>query len=210
MKVHVIWDNSNIWLGGKDTCEGKEPSVILHSFRIHFDNLYHLVLNNRIAGERYFGGSVPPECEPLWDFVKNLGCQTNLLHRIEKGGEQAVDEVLHLKMANLLLDINPPEILAVLSGNGHTSDYGTSFPEQIKRALQRNWQIEIYSWECSMSHKIYDSILNQYPTKAKYIKLDDYYYSLTFIKEKAYQYSIKGQKQDIYQEPRRVQPLKGI
>jgi len=198
-RVHIIWDNSNIWLGGKDTC--KIPGAITHFFRIHFETLYKLVVNGRSAGQRYFGGSVPPECQPLWEFVKKLGCETNLLRRIEEKGEQAVDEVLHLKMANLLLDNPHPEILAVLSGNGHTSDYATSFPEQVRRALDRGWSVEIYSWNCSMSHKVYDPILKKYP-KAKFINLDDHYYDLTFIQEGDYRFEIMGQTQITHQKGR--------
>ena len=192
MSVHIIWDNSNIWLGGKSTCEELEPGVISSAFRIHFGNLYDFVLNGRAAGHRYFGGSVPPEAEALWGFLKDLGCETSLLHRVG-GGEQAVDEVLHLKMSNLVLDIDPPETLALLSGNGHTSEFQSSFPAHVERALKREWEVEIYSWDGSMNHKIYDPIIEAYE-KVKYIKLDDYYRFVTFIQEGDYPYWVKGER----------------
>ena len=207
MTVHIVWDNSNIWLGGRDTRARIEPTVIQYAFRIHFENLYNLVLNTRPPGQRYFGGSVPPEAETLWKFVENLGCETNLLHRVAAGGEQAVDEILHLKMADLLLDIEPPETLALLSGNGHTSQFQSSFPAHVQRALDRGWGVEIYSWECSMSHKGYDGILKNH-SQAKYIKLDDFYGEITFIQEGMYYDFIKGKRIDMYQGGRVVKSLK--
>ena len=115
-------------------------------------------------------------------FVENLGCQTNLLRRVD-GGEQAVDEVLHLKIAQIILDISPPETLALLSGNGHTSEFESSFPGLVERALHAGWEVEIYSWESSMNHKIYNPILRA-SNRAKYIKLDDYYSNITFIQDR--------------------------
>ena len=207
MAVHMIWDNSNIWLSGKDTCERIEPGVTTYAFRIDFQNLYTLVLNGREAGFRYFGGSVPPEAESLWHFVRNLGCETNLLRRIESGKEQAVDEILHLKMADLLLDVNPPETIALLSGNGHTSEFQSSFPSHVERALERGWQIEVYSWESGMNHRVYDPILQKHST-GRYIPLDDYYGSITFIQEGEYYYRVKGKKITNYQRERPTRPLK--
>ena len=206
MPVHIVWDNSNIWLGGKDTCENLEPSVITYSFRIHFQNLYNLVVNTRQPGQRYIGGSVPPEAEALWQFVRDLGCETNLLHRVEAGGEQAVDEVLHLKIADLLLDTDKPETLALLSGNGHVSEFQSSFPAHVERALKKEWKVEIYSWECSMSHKSYDPILKKY-SNVKYVKLHDFYGCITFLQEGPYYYYLKGKKVDMFQGGRRAKKL---
>lgn len=206
MPVHMIWDNSNIWLGGKDTCKELEPGATTYAFRVHFQNLYDLVLNTRPPGHRYFGGSVPPEAAALWGLVKKLGCETNLLRRVESGREQAVDEILHLKMANLLLDVNPPETIALLSGNGHTTEFESSFPMHVEKALKRAWEVEIYSWECSMNHKIYDPILKKYD-RAKYIKLDDYYGFITFIKEGPYYYIVKDRKEESFQRGRDVEKL---
>ncbi len=206
MSVHLIWDNSNIWLGGKDTCLDIEPGATASAFRIHFQNLYDLVLNTRQPGQRYFGGSVPPEANALWVWVRKLGCETNLLHRIESGKEQAVDEILHLKMANLLLKIDPPDTIALLTGNGHTSQFESSFPMYVEMALTRAWEVEIYSWEGSMNHTVYDPILEK-NSNAKYVKLDDYYGYVTFIQEGEYRYTVKGRKQDSFQRGREPDKL---
>jgi hypothetical protein len=204
--VHLIWDNSNIFLGGKDTCEHREPEVITYAFRIDFRNVYDLVVNGREVGRRYFGGSVPPQAEALWGFVRGLGCETSLLVRVERG-EQAVDEILQLRMSNLLLDFEPPQTMALLSGDGRPSEFGSSFPEQVERAIRKGWNVEIYSWECSMSHKAYDAILQNHRAAMKYIRLDDYYESLTFVKPGNYFYRTNGRSEDIFEQGRDIRPL---
>src|SRR5258708_6685060 len=103
MAAHIIWDNSNIWLGGRRACEEIEQVGALSVFRIHFPSLYKLALNQRDAGRRHIAGSVPPEAESLWEFIRARGFDLTLLHRVSSGKEQAVDELLHLKLANMLL-----------------------------------------------------------------------------------------------------------
>ena len=206
MTVNIVWDNSNIWLGGKTACHALEPGIIDYAFRIHFENLYNIVLNGRPAGQRHFGGSVPPEADALWRFVEDLGCETSLLRRVGGGGEQAVDEVLHLKMADLLLDVDPPETLALLSGNGHTSEFQSSFPAHVQRALDRGWDVEVYSWECSMNHRVYDPILAGHEN-AKFIPLDDFYRNMTFLQAGEYKYKVNNKTMTSNVSGRRVKRL---
>ncbi len=207
MVVHIIWDNSNIWIGGKDACEKSEPAATLSAFRIHFENLYKLVLNGRTVGQSYLGGSVPPEAQELWRFARHLGCDVTLLRRVDSGKEQGVDEILHLKISNLLLDHDEPQTIAILSGNGATSEFASSFPGQVERALKRGWNVEIYSWEDSMNHRVYDPILQKHPNLMSYINLDDHYGSITFIHEGNYPYFLKDKKVDFFQGGRAVRPL---
>lgn len=44
--------------------------------------------------------------------------------------EQGVDETAHLKIANVLLDYEPPQTLVLVAGDGNDSDFGTSFTKQ--------------------------------------------------------------------------------
>jgi hypothetical protein len=162
-----------------------EPAVPWFAFRIYFRNLYDLVTNGRGTMTKVLAGSVPPETEDLWTYARNLGFNTDLLHRVEKfeGGksEQGVDEMLHLKMSNAVHDYDAPQIMALLTGDGKVSDYGTSFPDQVKRALKRGWDVEVYSWTPSLS-KNYQALMREYPTQLKIVELDTYYEQLTFVK----------------------------
>ncbi|WP_454859431.1 NYN domain-containing protein [Rhizobium binxianense] len=130
MGIHVFCDNSNVWLGAGTCRVENEPHVPSYLFRLHFRNLFTLVEGGRQALTRELAGSLPPECEPLWEYARNNGYNTNLLHKIDDGTrirEQSVDEALHLKIANALLDHEGEHTLIIMTGDGAQSDIGTAF-----------------------------------------------------------------------------------
>jgi len=189
MALHIFWDNSNILGAVQIIQEELEPEISPLSLRVHFKNLFDLVFKGRQVVTKVMVGSVPPECNELWAYAKKLGFNTDLMIRIDDAGvkhEQAVDELLHLKIANAIIDYDPPQTLVVLSGDSNVSTWGTSFPDQIKRALKKGWEVEVYSARKSISKKIYDEICNLYPGKISIIYLDDYYKKITFVKEGEY------------------------
>ncbi|KAF9116943.1 hypothetical protein BGX27_008091 [Mortierella sp. AM989] len=66
-------------------------------------------------------------------------------------GEQGVDELLHLKMLETLLD-HEPATMVLATGDGGDSEFGGGgFYGVIKRALDRGWQVEVVSWEDQLS-----------------------------------------------------------
>jgi hypothetical protein len=190
MSIHIFWDNSNVWGGLSRLKEIKEPTVPWFALRAYFRNIYKLVEQGRATETKIMSGSVPPECEELWEYARGLGFQTDLLKRVESGYntkiEQAVDEILHMKMANACLDFDPPQTMVLLSGDSADSDYDTSFPTQLRRALKHGWDVEVYSSSMSISKTKYKQLQDKYGTRLKVIYLDDYYYKITFIKEGEY------------------------
>ncbi|KAF9143935.1 hypothetical protein BGX30_014324 [Mortierella sp. GBA39] len=66
-------------------------------------------------------------------------------------GEQGVDELLHLKMLETLLD-HEPSTIVLATGDGGDSEFGGGgFSAVIKRALDRGWHVEVVSWEDQLS-----------------------------------------------------------
>ncbi|KAF9540835.1 hypothetical protein EC957_003698 [Mortierella hygrophila] len=66
-------------------------------------------------------------------------------------GEQGVDELLHLKMLETLLD-HEPSTIVLATGDGGDSEFGGGgFYAVIKRALNRGWHVEVVSWEDQLS-----------------------------------------------------------
>jgi len=55
---------------------------------------------------------------PLWRRFETLGAKVEKQERGVSGSEIAVDEVIQLQMANRVLDVNPPETIVLLTGDG--------------------------------------------------------------------------------------------
>lgn len=76
--------------------------------------------------------------------------------------EQGVDEMLHLKMMETIMDAPVPGIMVLASGDGGDSEFGGGgFCAVVKRALERGWQVEIVSWEDQLS-SVYVDLANLY------------------------------------------------
>src|SRR6266436_1718292 len=134
MDTHIFIDNSNIYGGAQRAAATLEPEALWKAVRLYFRNFARLVEGNDNTITRILGGSVPPGNEPLWEHARDAGYNTDLLKRIENDignlVEQGVDEVMHLKIANALLDYAAPQKLVICTGDGSDSDYGTSFRQQ--------------------------------------------------------------------------------
>lgn len=188
MARHVFIDNSNLYGGAQRAASILEPDALWMSVRVYYRNLFRLVEGD-VVSTRVLAGSVPPGNELLWQAARNLGYDTDLLRRVEQDDgrltEQAVDEMLHLKMANALLDHEPPQTLVVVSGDGKESNWATSFPGQAERALKRGWNVEVWSWRRQLTGK-YDTLCRAYLGRILVRVLDPYYQSITFIQAGTY------------------------
>ena len=189
MPIHVFFDNSNIWGGAQAVRHDKEPGIPWAAFRIYYRNLFALMENGREALTKVLAGSVPPSCDSLWEYARSHGYDTDLLHRVKRDdgsiGEQGVDEVLHMKIANAVLDFGAPQTLVVATGDGKTSEFGTGFLKQIERALKHGWNVELWSWEPCLNGK-YEKLRKTSGGMFDVRILDPYYFSVTFVKEGVY------------------------
>jgi hypothetical protein len=211
MAIHVFYDNSNIIWGARYACGDLEPEVYEFAVRIHFNNIFQLIENSREVATKVLAGSVPPSSEPLWAYAQQNGYTTDLLRKVEKEdgtiGEQGVDELLHLKIANTLLDY-PTGTLAIATGDGRTSKFGTGFLAQIDRALKHGWMVELWTWSqvCHHKYREYDE------DNTKNLKLNEFdfhYYSITFLRQGEYYRDLPdGIRQRIVVPNRNVRPLR--
>lgn len=184
MDAHVFVDNSNLIGGARRTAAKQEPHVPWPAVRIEYANFFALVERGFAVKTRVFAGSVPPGNDELWTHAERAGYQTDLLRKIESDDgmlkEQGVDELLHLKMANALLDYRAPQTLVIVTGDGAKSEFGTSFTEYVKRASKAGWDSVVWSWSRNLSprfkHLIADGV------RLKVHSLDAYYEQVTFVK----------------------------
>lgn len=207
MGKHVFFDNSNMFGGAQRAAETIEPGIPWVAIRIYYRNLFRLIEGDGEIITRMLAGSVPPGNDPLWQTARDLGYNTDLLRRVEADDgrmvEQAVDEMLHLKIANTILDYDPPQELIIASGDGSISDFNTSFLTQAERALRRGWMVTVWSWEAQMTSR-YVQMKEQYPDTLTLQPLDPHYLSTTFVKGGGYRYAGNA----IHIDERIVSPLR--
>jgi hypothetical protein len=177
MGVSIFWDNSNIWLVGRNVCAVKEPGKE-SDFRIHFKNLLEFAANGQKVEYAYAAGSIPPPNDDLWAWFTKLGITLDKPERSISGNEVNVDELVHLAMANRAIDIHPNhERFVLLTGDGAGYNQGKGFIAQLNRVLQMGNEIEVVSWDagCNRNLKTFAQ------THGTYRSLESVYDHVTFV-----------------------------
>ncbi|KAL4944818.1 hypothetical protein BDV06DRAFT_232412 [Aspergillus oleicola] len=64
----------------------------------------------------------------------------------ERWVEQGVDEILHLKILESLLDTDEPATIVLATGDAAEAEYSGGFMKMVERALQRGWRVELVSF----------------------------------------------------------------
>lgn len=205
--AHIFIDNSNI-LGGAQKGAKIWEGAPWPAVRIELNNFFDLVEAGYDPVTKVMAGSVPPSTEALWKYTERRGYDVALLKRVEEDDgtrrEQAVDEILHLKIANAILDHRDlPQTLVLVTGDGSISDFGTSFYDYAVRALRSGWHVEVVSWRMLL-HGDYERLREQHPEHMKIWYLDNFYLSLTYLIEGDFHH---GDHQMIRVEARRSTEL---
>ena len=71
--------------------------------------------------------------------------------RPEKWVEQAVDEILHLKILESLIDADSPGTILLATGDAAEAEYSGGFMKMVERALSKGWSVELYSFKMNTS-----------------------------------------------------------
>ena len=169
-KVFIYWGNSNIYLAAQGLVKTKAAVFDPRSLRIQFDSLLDLARCKRPWGRVVAAGSIPPDMQKLWDRMADLGVETKLFHRGEKGEEDIPDERLQLRMMQDAVDhLNEPGVVVLLTGDG-------GFLGSLERIRRLGWQVELLSWEHSCHHGMRSWV----ERNGIFVRLDDYFGSITF------------------------------
>ena len=179
-RVHIIWDNSNIFLSGRSVCEKLEYNKA-GGFRINFENLIDLAADTRPIEQVFCVGSVPPPTDSVWGHIETLtGKKPELYERgAASGKEQAVDQALQARMLRLGYDYDPPETIILLSGDGSGFEEGVGFFSDITRLHKFGWNVEVLSWEDHCKRPMRDWA----DKNALFVPLDKFYSSVTFLEK---------------------------
>ncbi|WP_369958377.1 NYN domain-containing protein [Pseudomonas benzenivorans] len=192
MDAHIFIDNSNAFGGAQRASSKEEPEAIWLAVRIYYKNFFKLIEKGYRAKTKVLAGSVPPGNDVLWDHARATGYNTDLLRKIESDDgrliEQGVDEIAHLKIANALLDHEPPQTLVLVTGDGNNSDFGTSFTQQAQRALRQGWNVVVWSWKDQLSGK-FSRLAEKSAGKMQVNIFDPHYKQITFVQGGTYDVS---------------------
>ncbi|RAL09617.1 NYN domain-containing protein [Aspergillus homomorphus CBS 101889] len=60
--------------------------------------------------------------------------------------EQGVDEILHLKILESLLDTDEPATIVLATGDAAEAEFSGGFMKMVERALRRGWTVELVSF----------------------------------------------------------------
>ncbi|TKA69739.1 hypothetical protein B0A55_05271 [Friedmanniomyces simplex] len=65
--------------------------------------------------------------------------------------EQGVDEILHLKMLESIVDSEAPSTIVLATGDAAQAEYSPGFMAMVERALRKGWKVELVSWSKNIS-----------------------------------------------------------
>lgn len=165
--IHVFIDNSNILVGFLAYCrqhakrsKGQRPKPTLD-----YNALFTILERERNIARKVLVAS-SPLYQPL-EKAGQAGYEVSVLKRVksdtqtdfsdyqspfEMEKEQCVDELLHLKILESLLDYHAPATLVLASGDGKDAEYFEGgFHKCVIKALERGWKVEIISWKRQLS-----------------------------------------------------------
>ncbi|OQV11187.1 NYN domain-containing protein [Cladophialophora immunda] len=69
----------------------------------------------------------------------------------EKWVEQAVDEILHLKILESIIDSQKPSTIVLATGDAAEAEYSGGFLRMVERALEKQWRVELVSFRLNTS-----------------------------------------------------------
>lgn len=89
--------------------------------------------------------------------------------------EQGVDEILHLKILESIVDTDEPATIVLATGDAAQAEYSQGFMAMAERALKKGWSVELVSWSKNISAMYTRKAwMDAWGEKFKVIFLDDY------------------------------------
>lgn len=102
------------------------------------------------------------------------GSETNEA-AVERWVEQGVDEILHLKILESLVDTDEPATIVLATGDAAEAEYSGGFMRMVERALQRGWAVELVSFSQGTSQAYQrKGFRAKWGDRFKMIALDEY------------------------------------
>jgi hypothetical protein len=112
----------------------------------------------------------------------------------KKVTEQGVDEILHMKMLESIVDSKQPSTIVLATGDAAEAEYSGGFLRNVERALNKGWKVELVAWGHSMSYAYQSApFLEKWKDQFMIIDLDDFSEELLGVYiEPNYMFNSKG------------------
>lgn len=82
---------------------------------------------------------------------QSSGSETNARTQLQRWVEQAVDEIIHLKMLESIVDTAEPSTIVLATGDAAEAEYSGGFMRMVERALEKGWRVELVSFNTTTS-----------------------------------------------------------
>ncbi|KAJ2898426.1 hypothetical protein MKZ38_003933 [Zalerion maritima] len=189
--LHIFIDVSNIvlgWLSLLRTNNGMSYQNRVRQPPFCFPNLHRILCRGRKPGRCFAIGSSSPgnrsrhleEAEEVCHYdvqdMPRITVADSSLYPSspKKWKEHFVDETLHLRMSESIID-HEPATMVVGTGDGNAAEYSEGFYKYIVRALKRGWRVELVSFRSSISWAYNNPDFRQeWGDRFKIFELDDY------------------------------------
>ncbi|KAL8674501.1 MAG: hypothetical protein Q9168_001093 [Polycauliona sp. 1 TL-2023] len=108
------------------------------------------------------------------------GSETNaaaaaVMYAKEKWVEQAVDEILHLKILESVVDAKQPSTIVLATGDAAEAEYSQGFLRMVERALEKGWKVELVSFRKNTSGMYKrKEFRTRWKNKFRIVELDDF------------------------------------
>lgn len=106
------------------------------------------------------------------------GSETNTgypTRAVAKMVEQAVDEILHLKILESIVDSAKPSTIVLATGDAAEAEYSGGFMKMVERALSKGWMVELISFRPNTSSMyLRVEFRDKWRGQFKVIHLDDF------------------------------------
>ncbi|KAK6535661.1 hypothetical protein TWF694_002114 [Orbilia ellipsospora] len=192
--VHVFVDHSNINIGFFESIKKLFSTGYrsLPNIHLSLDTLVTILEAGRPTEKKVFAGSTKSQI--LVSDALRLGYEWNYLERVEKVDEsnrgyrsdpssnesptkriveQAVDEIIVLKMYESLFDY-APSTMVLATGDGNSTEFSDGFYGAVQRSLACGWTVQLFAWKRTLSR----SWRKIRSPNFKIFLLDDYIFDL--------------------------------
>jgi hypothetical protein len=92
-----------------------------------------------------------------------------------KNQEQAVDELLQMKMLESIVDTEIPSTIVLASGDAAEAEFSGGFLKNVERALSKGWKVEVVAWRDGLSQEYRSPKLrSKWGERLTVIELDEF------------------------------------